>query len=372
MWGEYDGRYWMFIQKDMACRIWRVFLYCVCGWIFLPAVSCTTSEEKLSEKSNITQESSKKPDAMAYVQYLETLDINEKESILKARDTFLKLFSDAPDSVSAEAFRLFRKFYTETVRRSSTNYFQEYPIDRLNNRYRKDYQDLLNEILPVRKMAWKTAMQLDPLAYFETQADEFKSKIEEKYGDTLKELYEFKKCGMRFYYCELHWWADEDPKFLETVSSVLKSDYQEFVLFYAGETKQWGCDAALIISWDELRQRIIRRDNFARSHPDLPETESEIKPQLHRMVQVYLTGIDNTRAYDYGGGYGGTAKIDPELRKSYEIFIKENTGSSYYPLIHGIYNILKKHDFKCERELGYFLINNGFQVYYWRECLKNK
>ena len=176
---------------------------------------------------------------------------------------------------------------------------------------------------------------------------------------------------MTFIWGEGDWYLKEDPDFLLSVSSNLKGEYQEFTRFMGEESKQrLAQDAALTVSWDELRQRIIRWENFAKNHPDLPETERIIKPQLRRMMQWYLIGIDNTRAYDYDDTYGGTAKINAELLKSYENFIRENTDSSYFPLIQGVYDILKKYDFKCRRELGDYIIKNGFEVYYWREYLK--
>ncbi|MCK5347403.1 MAG: hypothetical protein KAR20_28530, partial [Candidatus Heimdallarchaeota archaeon] len=215
-----------------------------------------------------------------------------------------------------------------------------------------------------------------PFDTIENLAEESYKIIESNHRNALIELEKFRHCssyGMKFYMAEGDWYLRENTDFLIQVSSVLTGDLREFILFNGTEMKtRIAEDASLLISWDELRQRIIRWENFAKLHPDLEETKKEIEPQIPRMVQWYLTGIDNTRAYDYDDYYGGTAKINSELRKSYEIFIKENTGSSYYPLIQSVYTILLKHEFKCQRELGYFLINNGYRVYYWRDCLKNK
>ena len=342
-----------------------LFIICCCGWILFSSAEIAVSDVTVSGKQAIED----------YKQFLGTLNIKEKESILTARDEFIKRFSDAPETLSDEAFRSFEVFYKKAVFVCDRIYFfpknlviPEYKDD---NRYKKEYQVLLNAILQVGSTVTKELLQDDPLEHFERLNEDYKKEIREKYGAVLDELYEFKKCGMTFVWGEGDWYLKEDPDFLLSLSSNLKGEHREFTRFMGEEAKQrLAEDAALAISWDELRQRIIRWETFAGNHPDLPETEDTIKPQLHRMMQWYLIGIDNTRAYDYDDTYGGTAKINSELLNSYENFLRENTDSSYFTLIQGVCDILKKHDFKCQKELGDYIIKNGFEVYYWREYLK--
>ena len=332
----------MFHSNGLTGKTFSFLAWCCIGCVILLTPYTVLPQEKSQEN----------PDVASYQQFLRSLDMMEKESILKARGEFVKSFTKAPDDVSAEAYRLFDKYYRTVVHNCDMIFFWPRVVDRYKqyHNYRKDYQELLNEISPFERMVTREFLNRDPLTYFESREKEYQKGIKEKYGETLNELYEFKKCGMRFIWGEGDWYVSEDPDFLLAVSSRLKGNMQDFSLFWGEELKQRVAqDAALLLSWDELRQRIIRWETFARNHQDLPETGKKIKPELHRLVCMYLSGIDNTPALT------GAGAIQPDLKKSYELFLRENTDSSYYVLITNVYDLLKKHDFRFSRELVDYL-----------------
>ncbi|MCI0614236.1 hypothetical protein L0244_14715 [bacterium] len=175
--------------------------------------------------------------------------------------------------------------------------------------------------------------------------------------DELQRLHNYGKYGIKLWVEEAQVYLAEDVDFLVKTATVLNGELREYITFHANEFREpIAGDATLGISWEELRKRIMRFEPFAREHPDLLETEAEIKPELDRLLWMYLVGLDNTPAYDLRD----TGEIDTELRKSYATFLTEDHTSSYYSLISEAYKILEKHAFKINAELLAFLHERGF------------
>lgn len=241
---------------------------------------------------------------IAYEKFLETLDNSKKESVLAARDEFLKSFSTAENEIATQAFRLFWKFYREFIR------------------------------------------EQDKLLY----SNEYHLTNSEEPGvfEELQTLHNHDKYGIKISTETAQIYLAEDVDFLVKTATVLNGELSEYITFHANEFREpIAGEASLGISWEELRKRIMRFERFAREHPGLPETEAEIKPELDRLLWMYLVGLDNTPAYDLRDA----GEINAELRKSYATFLAEDRASSYYSLINEAYKILEKHTFKMNAEL---------------------
>ena len=303
----------------------------------------------------------------SYRQFLDKLDVKDWKSIAAARTELEKRFSKAPDSVAVEAFRTFRTFYSQTVQTIDRAYFWQMATNRT---LRKDFQAALNEIMSggpgYITVLTPEVLNNDPIQTLDKKDDAFRKRMEEKYGVTLKDLRELRACGIRFSWGEGDWYAGEDAAYLAKAGAFLKGDYRDFLTFQA-ETAQERIaeDAALMISWDELRQRIIRQEAFEKDHPALGKTEKDL--DLSRLMSIYIGGMDNTRAYDLNfmnpGRSPGTGEIDPELRKSYERFLVENKTSSFHPLIAKVCDILKRNDYKYSKELDTYLKEQGYGMF---------
>jgi hypothetical protein len=249
----------------------------------------------------------------AYEKFLDTLDNSKKESILAARNEFLKNFITAENEIAAQAFRCFWKFYRKFIRE----------------------QDKL----------------LHSNEYHLTDA--------EKPGvfEELQRLHNYDKYGIKLSAEGTQVYLAENVDFLVKTATVLKGEFREYINFHANEFREpITGDASLGIYWEELRKRILRFERFAREHPDLLETETKIKPELDGLLWMYLVGLDNTPAYDLHD----TGELDAELRKSYATFLTEDHTSSNYSLISETYKILEKHAFKMNAELLAFLHERGF------------
>ena len=302
----------------------------------------------------------------AYLHLLEKLDARDWKTIPIARAEMEKRFSKSPDSTAVEAFRTFRNYYSLAAQTINRTYFWQ-------TSGKKEYQAVLNAIMSVGNPGYiqeltPEVLNGDPMQILSSRDEAFRKRMEEKYRVALKDLRELRESGIRFYWGEGNWYAGEDAGYLAKAGDFLKGDYREYLHFQAETAKERIAeDAALMISWDELRKRIIRQEAFEKKHPSLQETKTEVGNGLQWLVTVYLSGIDNTRAYDLNfmnhGRSPGTGAIDPELRKSYERFLSENKDSKFHPLIEKICDILKRHDYTYSKELDLYLKEKGYGMF---------
>ena len=124
--------------------------------------------------------------------------------------------------------------------------------------------------------------------------------------------------------------------------NILPPEWIEYYAISDPETeKGFADDAALMITWEELAGRIVSWDRFLVKHPDFP-LKRGISETVKLYLNIYLSGIDNTPVtvnYD-------DPKLHPELKQSYEAFLKNNKDSKYYPLIDGYWRVLSENDFQ--------------------------
>ena len=86
-------------------------------------------------------------------------------------------------------------------------------------------------------------------------------------------------------------------------------------------------DAAIEISWEQLRLKLESWEAFERRHQELPEVKSEIEPGIQSLAILYLFGSDNTPTFDPRGF------IDPKLIASWSKFAADDRSSRYHTLI---------------------------------------
>lgn len=268
-------------------------------------------------------------------------DARIRASVPAARDKLLRQYANAPVEQAQQAFRSFWRFYNETLGDLRSR-FESGPFD----------GDLLQEIFAVEHCLEK------PLTVMERSRDPRMARLAETHAAELRELREWRRCGFDFSWGEGDWYLRDDPEFIAGAAAKLPlGDLADWVAFWSREGRQrLAEDAGLVVGWDDIRQRLIRWEDFARRHPDLPETRIEVRPQVNGFLSWYLFGIDNSPAYDTPHVPAArTFRLDPALKTSYERFIKENASSSFHDLIAGAYAILGRHDYSPESELFAFL-----------------
>lgn len=293
---------------------------------------------------------------VGYREFLRKLDTRDRKSIPAARAELENRFTASSEGTAAEAFRAFRKFYSGAVESADYTYF--WPM--ANASYRWDYQAALNDAFSGDSSPLEGIPSgEDHLRILEDTA--IHARLKMKYGAVMDDLIDYRTCGIGFSWSEGNWYAVEDPGYLAAAGAFLKGDYRDFLVFRAREGKDRVTEgAALTISWDALRQRILRHETFVKEHPGLPETESEVRRELHCLTVFYLAGIDNTPAYTLFSSPNGPGEIQRELRWSYERFLAGDGNSSLYPVIANVYGILTRNDFTYCGELEAYLVSEGY------------
>lgn len=108
-------------------------------------------------------------------------------------------------------------------------------------------------------------------------------------------------------------------------------------------------DAGLMITWDELADRIENWDYYIRKYPETPETKIA-KEIYQRYLRAYVRGMDNTSLFDYQ-----TKKLKDEVKKSYEKFIGEYGSTKAFEVVKSFYDVLKKNNFELTNQVREYM-----------------
>jgi hypothetical protein len=142
------------------------------------------------------------------------------------------------------------------------------------------------------------------------------------------------------------WYVTTEPAALVEFATDLPKDLADYVRFRAREDAEPVVgDAALQLSWEQLRERLVRWEVFARTHPRLPETRTEVQRPITLLAEFYFFGTDNTWSYKLPSG-----RIEPGLRDSWRNLATMNGDSYYKALAAELLPRLDAHDGKLVRE----------------------
>ncbi|MBM4310208.1 MAG: hypothetical protein FJ119_04580 [Deltaproteobacteria bacterium] len=138
--------------------------------------------------------------------------------------------------------------------------------------------------------------------------------------------------------------------FEERFRTILTRPFKKYLRIRADEIQQgFARDAGLLISWDQLGERIAMWEQFLRTYPGFV-AKDEIRDRLDVYVRTFVTGMDNSRINNFN-----SKKLRPDVRAAYEVFIRENRDSAYYTLVRDYYEMLKRKQFNVPDDLkGYF------------------
>lgn len=145
--------------------------------------------------------------------------------------------------------------------------------------------------------------------------------------------------------------------FEERFGTILTQPFKKYLHIRAEEIQQgFARDAGLLISWDQLRERIAMWEQFLRTYPGFV-AKSEIRDRLDVYVRTFVTGMDNSRINNFN-----SKKLRSDVKAAYEVFIRENRDSAYYKLVRDYYEMLKSKQFNVPDDLKGYFKKAGFEA----------
>ena len=275
--------------------------------------------------------------AERYRAQLKTLDSADARSVCSARDQLRAAMANADAAERGEMFRAFRAFYLEDIQASTEHFIaamQPYAAEIVS--WLEKGQSLEDAR---RQIEQRPAMRHAAAPWFD--------------------------CGLTFGTAEGDLYPEQNPATLLEFVSRLAPALASYIRFRAKEDAQTvGADAALALTWEELRQRLLRWEAFARGNPQLPEIAAEVEPAIHGLVQTYFFGEDNTPTFD-----GQTGRIVADLVASWKHLASLDRGSRYQPLAAALVASLDRHRGQITKEdralFARFGLGDGFDDW-WR------
>ena len=110
------------------------------------------------------------------------------------------------------------------------------------------------------------------------------------------------------------------------------NDYKEYLKIWAKDgEKLYQADAGLLVSFEEIGERIVTWESFLNQYPDT-KLNIKVTALLNSYREDYILGMDNTPTID--GGYDNIPiTIDEDVKKEYDRFIKKYPNSPTVELI---------------------------------------
>jgi len=123
----------------------------------------------------------------------------------------------------------------------------------------------------------------------------------------------------------------------------LSDDYKDYLELIEIELNEpISKEEALIVSWDELGERVILFEKYLEKYP-IAENFDQIQDKYYYYMSSYLYGLNNTPVYEYS-----TGTLLENVKKSYERFIEKNQKSQTTIIINGYLGKLRENKWKVE------------------------
>jgi hypothetical protein len=258
-----------------------------------------------------------------YRDQLNNLDATRPESVCEARTMLRSWMPQADPGDRADMFRAFRASYLASI--SSTG-----------PRFSEAMQPFSGEILD-----WLS----------KSESVEAVQKLMERNQNIRRAAAPWLGCGFSIAAAEGTLYPKIDPAALSEFAVPLPPDLASYIRFREREDAQdLVGDACLQLSWEQLRERLVRWEALASSYAQLPETASEVQPEIRRLAGFYFFGVDNTPTYEFR-----TGRIEVALVASWGRLAALGRESRYAGLAAALVPRLKEQDGRItEGELSLF------------------
>lgn len=156
--------------------------------------------------------------------------------------------------------------------------------------------------------------------------------------DDIRKMFEG---GFKFINLEGSFYPIIDFEYLKKYSGFLDQEYNDYLDVRAAESNEvYSRDAGLVISWDELAERMINSEKYLVKYPDETPGKIEVSKLFLEYFAAYIYGQNNTPTRDYT-----TNVVFDEVIQSYKKTIENNPGSTAVSLLKDFLDELEKNDF---------------------------
>lgn len=263
-------------------------IFVVCMSLF----SCKKEGSKASEGKNTNDSIAK---------------VDVKEDVYKPIDTACSSQNKTEDYITALQWYQSKteKEIAENSPEQNDKSYEEYV--KIRNKYISCLSNILGDVLDKY------------VNYYDSESESY------KFPENIKKLTaELKKGGLEFReigegYTEI--WSKPDH-YYSVFKNKLTPDYEVYISQTAKENESnYAADAGLMITWEELGERLIFWENFIKKYPKSPLI-STVKEEYSNYLHDYLFGMDNTPTYENADG-----KLYDETRAEYNRLIKKYPNS---------------------------------------------
>ena len=120
--------------------------------------------------------------------------------------------------------------------------------------------------------------------------------------------------------------------YYDVFKDYVTDDYKEYLKIWAKDNeKLYQADAGLLVSFEEIGERIVTWESFLNQYPDT-KLNIKVNALLNSYREDYLLGMENTPTLD--GGYDNIPiTVDEVAKKEYDRFMKKYPNSPTVELI---------------------------------------
>ncbi len=261
---------------------------------------------------------------------------------------------ESKDKVSKEVSTEFEKLLAENKKPKEIIKFIDSNIEKVE---KAQALDMIESLIKVQNNSLEAYMdKIHEGNNFELMVNYFLSSKDEtgrindvKSEDLKALLHEILDGGYKIHMVEGSYVLVIDYEKLKKYNSNITEEMKEFIALEAEEsTNPFAMDAGLIISVEEFADRIAKAEKYFKSYPDSPRNE-EIGNRNKGRIGLYLTGLDNTPAFEYGN-----KKINEEFLESYKKTVKDYKGTVFAKIVEEYLMVLEKNNFKKTNEVEAF------------------
>ncbi len=270
-----------------------------------------------------------------YQAYLDSLDKTDANSIQKGLKTFQKNLLNYSQADKERAFTYYNVFFHNVISKFEDAVYRKGILEKIGNEVRSKSNDVIdfNELLGILNNPNKT--KKDP-------------QVQE-----LTELLYFN--GMKFEMSEGTIYIASQPDFLfNNFGPYLPEAFRDYLaITKEHDSEIWVDDACLLISFEDLGDRIIAWENFMEKYPEF-EYYQDIKETHDRYLRFFLMGLDNSPLFNYPDDL-----LDPNIQKAYENYIQKNGARESGKLVNSYYELLEAEGFKKGPKIDQFYKDNN-------------